>query len=87
MYVRLISCIGCISRIGLSIVTEGAFAASIRPCQPRPEKSAMVSGVVTGGFGWVQTHPLSKKAPMRFSQIRRLLFEGEGGWGRGGGLG
>ena len=37
------------------------------------------SGGVTGGFGWVQTHPLSKKAPMRLSQIRRLL----GGWGVG----
>ena len=34
-------------------------------------------GGVTGGFGWVQTHPLSKKAPMRFSEIRRLF----GGWG------
>ena len=40
-----------------------------------------VSGGVTGGFGWVQTHLLSKKAPMRFSQIRRLFV----GWGRGGG--
>ena len=40
------------------------------------------SGGVTGGFGWVQTHPLSKKAPMRFSQIRRLLW----GWGWGGGV-
>ena len=44
-----------------------------------------ISGGVTGGFGWVQTHPLSKKAPMRFSQIRRLF----GGWGGGvgGGVG
>ena len=40
-----------------------------------------VSGGVTGGFGWVQTHPLSKKAPMRFSQIKRLF----GGWGGGSG--
>ena len=39
------------------------------------------SGGVTGGFGWVQTHPLSKKAPMRFLQIRRLFW----GWGGGGG--
>ena len=39
---------------------------------------------VTAGFGWVQTHPLSKKAPMKFSQIRRLF----GGWGWGwGGVG
>ena len=35
------------------------------------------SGGVTGGFGWIQTHPLSKKAPMWLSQIRRL-FGGEG---------
>ena len=26
----------------------------------------VISGGVTGEFGWVQTHPLSKKAPMRF---------------------
>ena len=36
-----------------------------------------------GGFGWVQTHPLSKKAPMRFSQIRGLFW----GVGGGGGVG
>ena len=35
------------------------------------------------GLGWVQTHPLSKKAPMRFSQIRKL-FWGDGGGGVGG---
>ena len=43
----------------------------------------LISGGVTGGFGWVQTHPLSKKTPMRFSQIRRL-FWGVGGGGGGG---
>ena len=34
------------------------------------------SGGVTGGYGWVQTHPLSKKAPIPwdFSQIRRLFW-------------
>ena len=47
-------------------------------------KESNLSSVVTGGFGWVQTHPLSKKAPMRFSQIRRLFFEG--GRRVGGGL-
>ena len=41
-------------------------------------------GGITGGFGWVQTHPLSKKAPMRFFRIRRL-FLSEGVGRRGGG--
>ena len=47
-----------------------------------PVVYGVISGGVTGGFGWVQTHPLSKKAPMRFSQIQRLFW----GWGVGVGL-
>ena len=45
----------------------------------------IVSGGVTGGFGWVQTHPLSKKAPMK-SHFRKSedFFWGVGG---GGGVG
>ena len=37
------------------------------------------SGGVTGGFGWVQTHPLSKKAPIRFFKNPKN-FWGVGGW-------
>ena len=44
-----------------------------------PHRQIRASGGVTGGFGWVQTHPLSKKAPMRFFRNPKN-FWGVGGW-------
>ena len=43
-----------------------------------PHRQIRASGGVTGGFGWVQTHPLSKKAPMRFFRNPKN-FRGVGG--------
>ena len=40
------------------------------------------SGGVTGGFGWVQTHPLLKRHPWDFRKSKTFLGGGSGGWGR-----
>ena len=45
-----------------------------------PHRQIRASGGVTGGFGWVQTHPLSKKPPMRFFRKLQNLSWISGKW-------